>query len=249
MVGDFDNKTGDAVFDDTLKTALTVALNQSPFLNVLTDHKVAATLKLMTRPANTKLTPDVAQELCLRAGSKAYIAGSIANLGNEYVLGLKAVNCQSGEPLAQEQVTANGKEKVLNAVGHAAAKLRGQLGESLGTVQKFNVPLLEATTSSLEALQAYSMGNKIFQGKGADAALVYGQRAIQLDPNFAMGYAAVAQLLLHLGRARARQRVLQQSLRVAGTRQRAGEAAYHRKVLRGRYRRAGQSRTGISATD
>ena len=117
VVGDFDNKTGDAVFDDALKTALTVALNQSPFLNVLSDNKVAATLKLMTRPVNTKLTPDAARELCLRAGSKAYIAGSIANLGNEYVLGLKAVNCQTGEPLAQEQVTANGKEKVLNALG------------------------------------------------------------------------------------------------------------------------------------
>ena len=204
VVGDFDNKTGDAVFDDTLKTALTVALNQSPFLDVLSDNKVAATLKLMTRPVNTKLTPHVARELCMRAGSKAYIAGSIANLGNEYVLGLKAVNCQSGEPLAQEQVTANGKEKVLNAVGHAAAKLRAQLGESLATVLKFDVPLREATTSSLEALQAYSMGIKIFQEKGSDAALVYDQRAIQLDPNFAMGYHAVAgdyASLSELGRA------------------------------------------------
>ena len=191
VVGDFDNKTGDAVFDDTLKTALAVSLRQSPFLNVLSDNKVAATLKLMTRPVNATLTPDVARELCMRAGSKAYIAGSIANLGNEYVLGLKAVNCQSGEPLAQLQVTANGKEKVLNALGDAAAKLRGQLGESLATVQKFDMPLLEATTSSLEALQAYSMGNKIFQEKGSYAALGYGQRAIQLDPNFAMGYAAV----------------------------------------------------------
>ena len=200
VVGDFDNKTGDAVFDDTLKTALTVSLRQSPFLNVLSDNKVAATLKLMTRPVNATLTPDVARELCMRAGSKAYIAGSIANLGNEYVLGLKAVNCQSGEPLAQLQVTANGKEKVLNALGDAAAKLRGQLGESLATVQKFDMPLLEATTSSLEALQAYSMGNKIFQEKGSYAALGYGQRAIQLDPNFAMGYAAVANEYFVLGK-------------------------------------------------
>ena len=192
VVADFDNKTGDAVFDDTLKTALTVALDQSPFLDVLSDNRVAATLKLMTRPVNTKLTPDVAQELCMRTGSKAYIAGSIANLGNEYVLGLKAVNCQSGEPLVQEQVTANGKEKVLNAVGDAAAKLRGRLGESLGTVQKFDVPLEEATTSSLEALKAFSMGRKIYGEKGAEAALVYHARAIQLDPNFAMGYASLA---------------------------------------------------------
>ena len=192
VVTDFDNRTGDAVFDDTLKTALTVALNQSPFLDVLSDNKVAATLKLMTRPVNTKLTPEVARELCMRAGSKAYIAGSIANLGNQYVLELKAVNCQSGEPLAQEQATANGKEKVLNALGDAVAKLRVQLGESLGTVQKFDVPLREATTSSLEALQAYSLGVKTNQDKGTDAALVYDQRAIQLDPNFAMGYHAVA---------------------------------------------------------
>jgi serine/threonine protein kinase/tetratricopeptide (TPR) repeat protein len=192
VVADFDNKTGDVVFDDTLKTALTVALNQSPFLNVLPDNKFAVMLKLMTRPVNTKLTADVARELCMRAGSKAYIAGSIANLGSEYVLGLKAVNCQSGEPLAQEQVTANGKEKVLNALGHAAAKLRVQLGESLATVQKFDVPLQAATTSSLEALQAYSMGVKVNQEKGTDAALAYDQRAIQLDPNFATGYHAVA---------------------------------------------------------
>jgi tetratricopeptide (TPR) repeat protein len=199
VVGDFDNKTGDAVFDDTLKTALTIALKQSPFLNVLPDNKVAATLKLMTRPVDTRLTPNVAQELCMRAGSKAYIAGSIANLGGEYVLGLKAVNCESGDPLAQEQVTANGKEKVLNALGNAAAKLRGQLGESLATVQKFDVPLREATTSSLEALQAYSMGAKIDQEKGSDAALAYLQRAIQLDPNFAMGHAAVAGDYANLG--------------------------------------------------
>ena len=192
VAADFDNKTGDAVFDDTLKTALTVALNQSPFLNVLSDSKVASTLKLMTLPVNTKLTPELARELCMRVGSKAYIAGSIANLGNEYVLALKAVNCQSDEMLGQVQVTANGKEKVLNAMGDAAAKLRVQLGESLATVQKFDVPLPEATTSSLEALQAYSMGVKINQEKGTDAALVYDQRAIQLDPNFATGYHAVA---------------------------------------------------------
>jgi hypothetical protein len=114
----------------------------------------------MTLSVNTKLTLEVARELCQRAGSKAYIAGSIANLDNEYVLGLKAVNCQSGETLAQEQATASGKAKVLNAVGDAAAKLRGQLGESLAWVQKFDVPLQEATTSSLEALEAYSLGIK-----------------------------------------------------------------------------------------
>jgi eukaryotic-like serine/threonine-protein kinase len=192
VIADFDNRTGDAVFDDTLKTALTMALKQSPFLNVLSDNKVAATLKLMTRPIDTRLTPDVAREVCVRAGSTAYVAGSTATLGSEYVIGLKAVNCGTGDTLAEEQVTANSKEKVLNAVGDAAAKLRGRLGESLPSVEKFDVPLEQATTSSLEALEAYSSGLKIEREAGPTAALEYYQRAIQLDPNFAMAYDSVA---------------------------------------------------------
>jgi serine/threonine protein kinase/tetratricopeptide (TPR) repeat protein len=191
VLADFDNKTGDTVFDDALKQALSVALNQSPFLNVLPENKVTATLKLMSRPTGTKLTPEVTHELCQRAGSKAYIAGSIGSLGSEYVLGLKAVNCQSGDPLAEKQVTAASKEKVLDALGEAASKLRGELGESLATVQKFDVPLAEATTSSLEALKAYSLGRKAGNEKGHAASLPYNQRAIELDPNFAMGYTAV----------------------------------------------------------
>jgi serine/threonine protein kinase/Tfp pilus assembly protein PilF len=191
VLADFSNSTGDAVFDDTLKTALSVSLNQSPFLNVLSDNRVAATLKLMSRPADTKLTPEVTRELCQRAGSKAYLAGSIASLGSQYVLGLKAVNCQSGDPLAEQQVTAASKEKVLDALGEVASKLRTQLGESLATVQKLDVPLSEATTSSLEALKAYSLGEKANGEKGPAAALPYHQRAIELDQNFAMGYVAV----------------------------------------------------------
>jgi eukaryotic-like serine/threonine-protein kinase len=191
VLGDFTNTTGDAIFDDTLKTALNVSLRQSPFLNVLSDGEVAKNLKLMTRPANTKLTPEVARELCQRAGSKAYLAGTIGSLGSEYVLGLKAVTCQSGDMLAEEQVTAASKEKVLDTLGEAATKLRGELGESLATVQKFDVPLEQATTSSLEALKAYSLGTKAFNEKGAAGALPYDQHAIQLDPNFATGYNAV----------------------------------------------------------
>src|ERR1700690_4282829 len=191
VLADFSNSTGDAVFDDALKTALSVALNQSPFLNVLSENKVADTLQQMTRPPGTKVTPELARELCQRAGSKAYIAGSIGRLGSEYVLGLKAVNCQNGEALAQEQVTAASKEKVLDSLGDAASKLRGELGESLATVQKFDVPLEEATTSSVEALKAYSLGEKAINEKGTAAALPYHQRAIELDPNFAMGYMAV----------------------------------------------------------
>jgi tetratricopeptide (TPR) repeat protein len=188
VIADFANSTGDAVFDDTLKTALSVSLRQSPFLNVLSDSDVAKTLQQMTRPASTKLTPEVTRELCQRAGSKAYLAGSIGSMGSEYVLGLKAVNCQSGDMLAQEQVTAASKEKVLDTLGEAASKLRGELGESLATVQKFDVPLAEGTTSSLEALKAYSLGQRALNEKGYTAALPYHQRAIELDPNFAMGY-------------------------------------------------------------
>jgi serine/threonine protein kinase/Tfp pilus assembly protein PilF len=203
VLADFTNTTGDAVFDDTLRQALSVALNQSPFLNVLPENKVAATLKLMSRPAGTKLTPEVTHELCQRAASKAYIAGSIASLGSQYVLGLKAVNCQSGDPLAEKQVTAASKEKVLDALGEAASKLRTELGESLATVQKFDVPLAQATTVSLDALKAYSLGRKVHE-KGATASLSYDQRAIQLDPSFASGYNAVGNDysgLAELGRA------------------------------------------------
>ena len=188
VLADFANSTGDPVFDDTLKTALSVSLNQSPFLNVLSENKVTSTLKLMTRPADTRLTPDVAREVCQREASKAYIAGSIASLGNQYVLGLKVVNCQSGDVLAQEQATANGKEKVLDALGTAASKLRGELGESLSSIQKLDVPLFEATTPSLEALKAFSAGKKANRENTTSTGLPYHQRAIELDPNFAMGY-------------------------------------------------------------
>jgi tetratricopeptide (TPR) repeat protein len=200
VLGDFANSTGDAVFDDTLKIALNVSLRQSPFLNMLSDSAVAKTLQEMTRPASTKLTPEVAREVCQRAGSKAYLAGSIGSLGSQYVLGLKAVNCRSGNTLAEEQVTGASKErKVLDELGKAASKLRGELGESLATVQKLDVPLAEATTSSLEALKALSLGKKAQNEKGYAAALPYDQRAIQLDPNFAVGYSAVGNEYHSLG--------------------------------------------------
>jgi len=187
VIADFANSTDDAVFDDTLKTALNISLRQSPFLNVLSDSEVAKTLQQMTRPARTKLTPEVVGELCQRAGSRAYIAGSIGSLGSQYVLGLKTVNCQSGETLTEEQVTAVSKEKVLEALGEASSKLRGELGESLATVQKLDVPV-EATTSSLEALKAYSMG---VSAKGSAESLLFFKRAVELDPNFALPYAGM----------------------------------------------------------
>jgi serine/threonine protein kinase/tetratricopeptide (TPR) repeat protein len=199
VLADFANSTGDAIFDDTLKTALNVSLRQSPFLNVLSDGEVAKTLQLMTRPAGTVLTPELARELCQRAGSKAYIDGAIGSLGSKYVLELKAVNCQNGETLAEDQITATSKEKVLDALGEAASKLRGKLGESLATVQRFDVPLEQATTSSLEALKAYSLGLKQNLKNGYAAALPYYQRAIELDPNFAQGYVALSGIYYNLG--------------------------------------------------
>ncbi len=201
VLADFANSTDDPVFDDTLKAALNISLRQSPFLNVLSESEVAKTLQQMTRPATTRLTPEVARELCQRARSKAYLAGAIGSLGSEYVLGLKAVNCQNGDTLAQEQVTAAAKEKVLGALGDAATKLRGELGESIATVQKFDTPLAEATTSSLEALKAYSLG---LREQDAATALAFLQRAIQRDPDFAGGYYAIGnkyESMAQVGRA------------------------------------------------
>jgi DNA-binding winged helix-turn-helix (wHTH) protein/tetratricopeptide (TPR) repeat protein len=190
VLADFANSTGNTLFDDTLKTALGISLRQSPFLNVLPEGEVASTLKLMTRPDGARLTPEIARDLCLRGGSKVYVAEAIGSLGSEYVLELKAVNCQNGDTLAKEQVTAASKDKVLGALGEAAIKLRRELGESLATVQRFDVPLEQATTSSLEALKAYSVGQKAARENGAAQSLPYVQRAIELDPNFAMAYEA-----------------------------------------------------------
>ena len=198
VLADFTNSTGDAVFDDTLRTALTVSLQQSPFLNVLPEREVAKRLELMARPADTKLTPEAAREVCVRAGSKAYVAGAIGSLISEYVLALKAVNCQSGDTLAEEQVTAASKEKVLGALGKAASKLRSELGESLATVQRFDLPLAEATTSSLEALKAYSLGRKAVAVK-SNTGLPHFQRAIELDSDFASAYLAIGSYYSTLG--------------------------------------------------
>ena len=200
VVGDFANTTGDTGFDDTLKEALTVSLRQSPFLNVLPQSRVTRTLKLMTLGPTAPLTPAVANEVCQRAGSKAYIAGAIGSLGSEYVLGLKAVNCRSGDTLAQEQITVASKEQVLPALGNAATKLRGELGESLTTVQKFDVPLTEATTSSLEALRAYSQGLKAWNTKGEAEAIPYLKRALELDPKFASAYVSLGTVYKNLER-------------------------------------------------
>ena len=191
VLADFTNATGDSVFDDTLKQAISVQLAQSPFLDILSNARTRATLRLMAKPAGTKLTPDVASDLCQRAGGKAYISGSIASLGSQYVIGLEAIDCKTGDPLAREQVTAESKEHVLQALDEAATDLRGKLGESLSTVEKFDTPLDQATTPSLDALKALSVGVKTLQEKGSAAAIPFFNRAIELDPNFAAAYEAL----------------------------------------------------------
>jgi len=194
VLADFSNSTGDPVFDISLKQGLGVALSQSPFLSVVSDEKVASSLKLMTRPTNTPLTPELAREVCERSGGTAFISGSIAALGQAYVIGLNAEDCRTGDVLGREQVTAPSREKVIAALGEAASKLRNRLGESLAAVQQHDVPLEQATTSSLEALQAYTLAHtEALHGSYLKAIPLY-QRAIEFDPNFASAYA-------HLGQA------------------------------------------------
>jgi len=199
VLADFANPTGDAVFNETLKQGLAVELEQSPFLNILPDEKVAQQLRFMGRPANEPLTGEVAQEVCLRAGSKAMLLGSISGIGSHYAIGLKAVNCQSGDVLSEELVEAKRREDVLTKLHEAGTKMREKLGESLASIQKYDTPIEQATTPSLEALQAYSraMGNR--SSKGDPAALPSLKRAVELDPNFAMAYTAMGTVYFNLG--------------------------------------------------
>ncbi len=198
VLADFDNKTGDAVFDDAMKQALAVELGQSPFLNVLSDRRVSETLRMMGRTSNDSMTAEVGRELCLRTGSKALLGGVISGLGTHYLIALNAVACNNGDTLAKEQVEAASKEDVLKALSGAASSLRAKLGESLRSVQKFEVPI-EATTSSLEALKNYSMGVKVGREKGDAPSIPFMKRAIELDPNFPMAYASLSTRYGNLG--------------------------------------------------
>jgi len=188
VLADFENKTGDAVFDDTLKQGLSVQLEQSPFLSVISQGKVNQTLKLMGRSPGDFLTPEVIREVCQRTGSKAMVTGSIVPLGSQYVIGLKAVNCNTGDVLAEAQEQAAAKEAVLKSLDAAATRLRSGLGESLSSVQKYDMPLGEVTTPSLEAWKAYSLGQKTQFLKGESAAMPFYKRAVEIDPNFASAY-------------------------------------------------------------
>ena len=190
VLADFANTTGDHVFDDTLKQALSVELEQSPFLNLLSDRKVSATLKLMGRPPNDSVSREVAREICIRSGSRAVLAGSISSLGDEYVVELEAIACDTGDSLAKTQAEATAKEAVLRALHKAASSLRTKLGESLVSLQKYDVPV-EATTSSLEALKNYSMGIAVGHEKGDAPSIPFLKRAIELDPAFALAYASL----------------------------------------------------------
>jgi serine/threonine protein kinase/Flp pilus assembly protein TadD len=191
VLADIDNKTGDAVFDDTLKQGLSIQLEQSPFLSIVSDQQIQQTLSLMGQPADAKLTPPIARELCQRSGSAAVLDGSIVQIGTQYLLTLKAVNCESGKTLASTEVQANDKNRVLDALGNTASEIRNRLGESLSTVQKFDTPLEQATTPSLESLKAYSLGMKTWEGKGNSEAIPFFKRAVELDPNFALAYLAL----------------------------------------------------------
>jgi eukaryotic-like serine/threonine-protein kinase len=199
VLADFTNTTGDSVFDGTLRQGLEVQLEQSPFLTLVPDQRVEQTLRLMGQPPDARLTPEIARDLCQRTQSASFLNGSIASLGSQYVLGLKAVSCRTGNFLAEEQATADSKERVLKALGDAAAKLRAKLGETLSTVEKFDTPLEQATTPSLEALHAYTLGQKAMMGADFATAAPYFHRAIQLDPNFAMAYASLGNCYADLG--------------------------------------------------
>jgi serine/threonine protein kinase/Flp pilus assembly protein TadD len=200
VLADFTNTTGDAVFDGALRQGLTVQLEQSPFLALLSEQRIQQTLRLMGQAPDARLTPQVALELCQRTGSAAVLNSSITQIGTEYSLVLKAVNCASGESLASTDIQASDKSHVLDALSKAASEVRNKLGESLSTVKTFNTPLEQATTPSLEALQAYSLGRKVHVGKGDSAGAVpLYQRAIALDKNFAMAYTSLGTCYYNIG--------------------------------------------------
>jgi DNA-binding winged helix-turn-helix (wHTH) protein/tetratricopeptide (TPR) repeat protein len=199
VIADFSNSTGDPVFDDTLKQGLAVQLAQSPFLAILSDEKVHNTLKLMGRRPDERLTPDIARDLCQRAGSAAVIDGSIAKLEDSYVVGLNVLDCRTGENLAREQITSEDKRHVLAALGKAAQELRAKLGESFSSIQKYDTPIEQATTPSLEALQALSLAMKTTRESGEVKSIPYFKRAIELDPNFALAHARLGASYIGLG--------------------------------------------------
>ncbi|MFB3126729.1 MAG: winged helix-turn-helix domain-containing protein, partial [Candidatus Acidiferrales bacterium] len=201
LLTDFVNKTSDEVFDGTLKQALAVKLEESPFLNIFPERKARETLRLMEREPDERVTESIGREICERQGIKAMLLGEIAPLGTHYVISLNAVNCATGDSLAREQVEAEGKEEVLKALGSAASKVRGKLGESLASIEQFDTPIEQATTSSLEALKAYNLGHELREKGDENASIPFFERAIELDPNFASAYARLGTVYGNRGEA------------------------------------------------
>jgi tetratricopeptide (TPR) repeat protein len=199
VLADFENKTGDPVFDQTLRQGLTVQLEQSPFLTLVSDQQAQQALRFMNRPPETRLTPEVSQEICQRTGSSAVLEGSVAGLGSQYILWLRARNCRTGEALAEEQAQAERKEEVLKALGGIAIQMRTRLGESLASLHEHSTPLEQATTSSLEALQAYSLAKIAMESRGGPAAIPHLQQAIAIDPQFAMAHADLGFMSWNMG--------------------------------------------------
>jgi len=199
VLADFNNTTGDSVFDGTLRQGLAVQLEQSPYLSLISEERIQQVLRLMGKPADARLTPEIAREICERTTSAAVLDGSIASLGSQYVLGLRAEDCRTGDVLADEQVQVARKEEVLNALSQIATRFRSRVGESLTTVKKYDVPLAEATTPSLEALKAYSAGWQVVSSTGSAAAVPFFSRAIEIDPNFASAYAALGRMYGDIG--------------------------------------------------
>ncbi len=194
LLADFENTTGDAVFDGTLKQALAIQLEQSPFLNILSDQRVREALRFMNRSPDERVTKDIAREICERHGLKAYLLGSVSSLGSHFVITLEAVNTQTGDIIARQQVQAESKEQVISALGSAATKLRERLGESLASIEKYDAPIQEVTTSSLEALKAFSMGQQLTDKVKMEESIPFFVRAVELDPAFALAYANLSEL-------------------------------------------------------
>ena len=201
LLGDFTNKTGDRVWDETLKQGLRVELEQSPYLNIVSDDNVSQLLRYAGHSGNEPLTPELARDLCRRSGSKAMLLGSISSIGSHYIIGLNAENCENAESLGQEQVEASGREQVLSKLREAGVNMRNKLGESLASIRKYDIPLEKATTPSLEALQAYSGALSTKRSRGDNEALPLLKRAVALDPNFAMAHAVLGTVYSNLGDA------------------------------------------------
>ena len=236
VLADFRNRTGDAMFDDTLGEALAVQLRQSPFLRLIPEQQVQATLQLMGRQPNDSLTPEIAQQVCQRTGAKATLGGTIASLGSSYVLTLSAQDCVSSEILAEEQVEANAKEGVITSLGQAASRFREKLGESLAMVQRYDQNIEMATTPSLEALKAYTQGMTTRRTQGDFDSVPFFRRAIELDPNFALAHARLGTVLSNLNE---RGEAIESATRAFNLRDKVSErerlyieARYHSTVTR-----------------